>query len=422
MIVLDTLRWNHLGCYGYGLPTSPNIDALASSGMRFDRCYATDVPTIPSFSAVLSGQRGIKTGRVSFSPTENISWNVGWLPYLLSGTGKTTCMVSTLNHMGGYFNRGFQYYLNPMAGLRPRTQTVEAEEINAYAIPWLEQHRDDDFFLFVHYWDPHVESVWGGGRQSPRYKAHEPYKSDFWKKPITDTDEREYVISQYDANIAYADAEIGELIETIDRLGLSDDTAVLLTTDHGENLGETHPEGKDLWDHLDIYEPCIHIPLILRHPSLGSGTACEELVENIDYAPTICSMLDVEPHEQFDGVNLLDTATGKTESRSFVISETGFQTCKRAIITDNNRKLIKTVDNGNYEDAPFTELFDLTDDPEESKNLAETRTDETKDLEHTLDRWVEGQLGNRPDPLRLRAGMGVVGREVPYYSTIFVPR
>ena len=85
-------------------------------------------------------------------------------------------------------------------------------------------------------------------------------------------------------------------------------------------------------------------------------------------------------------------------------------------------QIIKSVDNGVYSDAPFIEVYDLSKDPEEVTNLADTRADMTKDLEYTLDRWVESRLGNRPDPLRLRAGMGVVGREVPFYSTVFVPK
>ena len=423
LIVLDTLRRDHLGCYGYSRNTSANIDALAQQGTLFTRCYATDVPTIPSFTALLSGQAGIKTGRVSFNPTEIPPDQATFLAVTLARAGFTTAAVSTLFHMGSYFPRGFQHYLNPMSGERARTQTVDAEEINAYAIPWLVQHRAEDFFLFVHYWDPHVESVWGTPEPPERYVAPQGYKDLYYPGEPEDPSDPEYIISQYDANIAYADRQIGDLLRNVDELDIADRTLVVFTTDHGENLGEDHPLGKELWDHLDIHEPVIRIPLLIRHPQRRGRDTVDAMVQNVDIPATILHFLGVPVPHQYDGQNLLPLALGETEEGyTEVYSETGFLTCKRALVTGEGWKLIKSVDNGDYGDAPTTELFDLRSDPDEANNLATVEEEMLARLELRMARWLEEKLENRPDPLRLRAHMGLVGARVPSYGYVHAAR
>ncbi len=430
VIVLDTGRRDHLGCYGYHRNTSPNIDKLAEQGTLFTRCYATDVPTLPSYTALLSGRKGIVTGRVSFNPTEAppfqgsfMPTDAPWLTEILGRNGYTTAAVSTLFHMGTYFPRGFQYYLNPMAGVRERTQTVNADEINAFALPWLAQHHKEKFFLFVHYWDPHVESVWGKPSPPERYVLPEGFKNPFYKGKPKDPTEREYIVSQYDANIAFADKHIGDLLKAIDDYGIADDTLVILTADHGENLGEDHPLGKAIWDHLDIHEPVVRIPLIIRHPGKAGVRRVEAMVQNVDIPATLLHFLGIPVPESYSGINLLPLVRGETkEGYPEVFTETGFLTCKRALITDDGWKLIKSIDNGPYKGAPTTELYNLNADPDEVNNLADVETERLNRLELRMLRWLEKNLGNRPDPLALRAHMGMVGPLVPFYGYIHVSR
>ena len=420
LISLDTLRADHLGCYGYSRGTSPNIDALASQGTRFDRCYAADVPTIPSYTAVFSGQIGTKTGMVSFNPTEKPPDQATWFPVLLARQGYTTAAVSTLLHMGGHFPRGFQYYLNPMAGYRERTQTVEADEINRFVLPWLKAHYQEDFFLFVHYWDPHVDSVWGQEEPRQRYLPPEEYAGLYYEGMPQKLDSREYVVSQYDAEIAYADKCIGNVLNLVDELGIADETLIVFQSDHGENLGEDHPLGRAIWDHLDVHEPTIRIPLIVRYPGLGYGRAIGGLVQNVDISATILSYAQVPVPDVYDGQDLAPLIQGASSTRyAEVYSNQGFMTCKRALITGDGWKLIKSVDNSPYEDAPTTELYDLNRDPGEVNNLAGVETGRLAELELRMARWLEQVLGNRPDPLRLRAHMGMLGPDAPYYGTTY---
>ncbi|OYT43871.1 hypothetical protein B6U84_05330 [Candidatus Bathyarchaeota archaeon ex4484_40] len=257
LFVIDTLRADHLGCYGYGKETSPNIDRLADEGVLFENAYPSDVPTQPSFTSMFTGQRGIMTGVVSHSRTESLSESIPYLTEILAQNGVTTAAVSTLYMMRRWFARGFKYYMNPVAGIRRKLQQVDAEEINEMALPWIREHKDEDFFLFVHYWDPH--SI---------YRPPEPYRRLFYQGDETDPENRsldvlrtqpvwpfikrhldamkenitdiEYVIAQYDGEIRYADDNFGELLNLLEDLGIYDETAIIFTSDHGESLMSTN--------------------------------------------------------------------------------------------------------------------------------------------------------------------------------------
>ncbi|MCW3978227.1 MAG: sulfatase-like hydrolase/transferase, partial [Candidatus Bathyarchaeota archaeon] len=175
LLVIDTLRADHLGCYGYYRETSPYMDEVAKRSVLFENAYPSDVPTQPSFTSMFTGLRGIHSGVVSHSKTESLSEDAPYLTEILARNGVTTAAVSTLDMMRRWFARGFHYYFNPVAGNRRRLQQVDAEEINAVALPWIREHEDEGFFLFLHYWDPHG-----------LYKPPEEYRRLFY-----DGDERD---------------------------------------------------------------------------------------------------------------------------------------------------------------------------------------------------------------------------------------
>lgn len=117
LLVIDTLRADHLGCYGYNRETSPCIDSIAEEGVLFEYAYPTDVPTQPSFTSMFTGLRGIETGIVSHSQTEQLSEEIPCFPEILSSNGIVTAAVSTLYMMRRWFARGFRYYMNPVEGI-----------------------------------------------------------------------------------------------------------------------------------------------------------------------------------------------------------------------------------------------------------------------------------------------------------------
>jgi len=423
-IVLDTLRADHLGCYGYHRNTSPRLDSVAKEGVLFERAYASDVPTQPSYTAMFTGQRGIRTGIVSHSDTENLPDSVPFLPEILAAKGYATGAVSTLFMMKKYFARGFNAYMNPVAGNRARLQQIDADEINAAAIPWLRANYARDFFLFLHYWDPHS-----------LYKPPAKYRRLFYKKgdpcdpknrSLAALDEQvvgpfirghlesirenltdaEYVIAQYDGEIRYADDGVGEILDLLAELGIEEETLLIITSDHGESM----TEHDIFFDHGDVYEVTIRVPLILRWPKrIPAGRRVRALVQGIDIPATVFDAAGVPAPEVFQGKSLLPLARGETEKGyREIFSNQAVWSAKRTI-SDGRWKFIRALDNG-YWPAPPRELYDLESDPGEVTNLAEERPHIAEAMELRLHRWEESQLGTRIDPLRKIVNIGLPSR------------
>lgn len=417
-VVFDTLRVDHLSCYGYFRPTSPHIDQIASEGILFSNAYPTDVPTQPSYTAMFSGQRGISTGVVSHAD-EHLSESTSWFPQILANKGCTTCAVSTLYHMKKWFARGFQYYMNPVAGDVKLTQRVTADQINSVAIPWLHTHWKEDFFMFIHYWDVHTiyappsrykRLYYQGNEKDPNNHSLEGIKKnlaypfvkrliDAMGEGITDL---EYIIAQYDAEITYVDEKFGELIATLKELNILEDTLIILTSDHGESLGEH----EIYFDHADVYEPTAHVPLIFHHQDISKGKKIKALVQLIDIAPTVLEFFGVDIPNKFEGKSLFPLLKGeRTEQYEEVFTNQGLWQATR-MMRNKRWKLIKCIDNG-FWNLPSTELYDLQSDPKELKNLAGKRKEIVDELELKFHRWVTEHLNKHTDPLRRIAEKGL---------------
>ena len=426
LLVIDTLRADHLGCYGYHRETSPNLDRLAKEGVLFERAYPSDVPTQPSFTSMFTGLRGIHTGIVSHSETENLSENVPFLTEILAKHGITTAAVSTLYMMRRWFARGFKYYMNPVAGIRRSLQQVDAEEINRMALPWIKEHKSEDFFIFIHYWDPHSVYL---PQQSYRRLFYQGDESDgenhsldvlktqpVWpftkrhldaiRENITDI---EYVIAQYDGEIRYADDNVGRLLKHFEDMGILDETTIVFTSDHGESLGEHH----FYFDHCEVYETTVHVPLaIWSSQEAFESKRIDDLVQStICLAPTVLNIFGIEAPKLMTGKNLIKIANGEDKGYDEVYVNQGLWTAKRTIIT-KKWKLIKTLDKA-FWDTPDTELYDMENDPEEKANLAKKKSDVIDELELRMYRWLRECLRKRIDPLEL-----IVSRGLPVYEWI----
>ncbi len=423
LLVIDTLRADHLGCYGYHRDTSPCIDKIAEEGVLFEYAYPTDVPTQPSFTSMFTGLRGIETGIVSHSQSEVLSEGVPCFPEILSRKGIITAAVSTLYMMRRWFARGFRYYMNPVAGMRPRLQQVDAEEINSMAFQWIRENYEKNFFLFIHYWDPHSlyfppepyrRLFYDGDECDPENHSLDVLKSqpiwpftkrhlDAIKEGITDI---EYVIAQYDGEIRYVDDNVRNLVELLEDLGIYDETVLIITSDHGESLGE-----HDFYfDHCEVYETTVHVPLIVRYPPMmPKGKRFEGLVQStISLMPTILDLFGIERPSRMEGKNLIDLANGDEEPCDEVYVNQGLWTAKRAIRTQR-WKLIKTLDKAFWE-TPEVELYDMKDDPNETKNLASEMPEVVDRLELRMERWRRNRLGKRIDPLELIVNVGLPSR------------
>ena len=326
-IDIDSLRRDHLGCYGYERPTTPNLDRLAREGARFTNMYAADTPCVPARASIFTGRWGIKTGLLTHGErSQSIGdygrpegeldtkpWeqdaslhgtdvSPGWQPRAAGAgipcnpTGRVRFpylpAVSTFADQAPWFRTGWETYYRPQWH---RTHShVHAPEITSHALNWLQDHAQEDFFLYVHYWDPHQS-----------YKAPQAYvdKMLTYAPPDWPSDERikddaeryghmpnsagshrigskedfDYWMAMYDAEIAYCDEYVGRLLEALEAAGVLDDTLIIAATDHGENQGE-HSVYGDHWG--VVRDRCPHLDaraLAERRCTAGYGGGCGKL-------------------------------------------------------------------------------------------------------------------------------------------------
>jgi len=413
LFVIDTLRADHLGCYGYFRDTSPNIDRLAREGVLFKDSHATAIPTGPGFSSIITG----------LSPIHHHYYLTPWnlpnlidfddsiptLPELIQDKigGYTTAAFDNLINFSSHMDhlvRGFEFYINVTRTSRPIHHHLRGDQVNRRLIPWLREHKDENFFVFVHYWDPHTPY-----NQPPEFRevfSHEPGSledleireapagycyvpgwgkvDEIWEP---EPEEGKPTIDLYDGEVRFVDHLLGEVIETLDSIGLAERTVVLVTSDHGEQLGQ-----HGLYDHRGLHESVVHVPLIIWGPSvLPTGRIVEGYVQQADIAPTILYLLGLEEEalQVFDGVNLIPVIEGEKAAKEEMFIEDHEQ---RAYVR-GKWKYIR-----NYFERT-EELYNLERDPMEVLNLAYEEKEVTEKMREELSRWVREGLKGRSDPM-----------------------
>ena len=342
-----------------------------------------------------------------------------FLPQILTQEGFTTCAVDNLVRIRPWFNRGYEFYIDP--SLRHQFMfAVTAEELNTRATAWIDQHQDEPFFLFIHYWDTHFPL-----QPPPRYQgmfySGNPFDpnnqslNEWWESPlklgtlaretwlrrpegvVTDA---EYVKSLYDQEVRHVDDGIGAVLAAIDRVGQADETLVMVSADHGES----HTEHGIYFEHHGLYEPVIHVPLIMRWPGqLPAGRRLTQMLQYQDVAPTLLEAAGIEPPFEMDGESFWQLASGQTESggRDRIVSCEATWQAKWSLRTDTH-KLILAREPDFYGHPP-RELYDLTVDPGEEHNLADEQPTLAAELEEELETWIAEKLeeaGRSEDPVK----------------------
>jgi arylsulfatase A-like enzyme len=415
-MLIDTLRADHLGCYGYPKPTSPAIDHLASEGTLFESCFAPGIPTTPAHTTLYTGRHPIAHNIVAHGGAADLDKKIPVLPELLQQAGMTTCAVDNLFDIKPWLARGYEFYVNPSHRHRMRLM-VGCEEINARAIPWIRSHRTEPFFLFLHYWEPHTPYLPprryrrfydGSDAFDPSIKTLEPmHDTPFWALfgdtwfaklgPVTDP---EYIVSLYDGEIRHVDDGVAAVLETLDREGLADDTLVVLTSDHGEVM----VRNGIFFDHHGLYEENIHVPLVMRWPGrIAAGVRRDLMATHLDLAPTLLDAVGAQPAPLMEGGSLLQGAAesaGGPSREEVVCCESTWQS-KWALRT-RTHKLILAREPDHYGN-PRRELYDLVADPGERRQIAEENPDLADAMERRLEEWIThrlAELGRTEDPLR----------------------
>jgi arylsulfatase A-like enzyme len=413
-IVVDTLRADHLGCYGYERNTSPNINALAAQSVVFDSMIAPAIPTHPAFVTINTGQYSITHGVVAHGGNTAVPKSAPWLPAIVHRHGYTTCAVDNLAEWSNSFQRGFEFYIDPTQK-RPLGLSCDNREMNQRVFPWLKEHRAERFYLLLHYWDPHTPYLpprayrtlfYEGDPSDPDNRsldgleAHPLGKT--WRetwfpqlgKRITDA---RYIEALYDAEIRYCDEGIGMLLEELERLGLTEDTLVVLMSDHGE-LMYRH---KVFFDHHGLYDGNLHVPLIVRHPGF-KPRRIPHLVTHVDIAPTILDLCGIAVPPAMEGASLTPFLRGETDApiRDGVVSQECTWQMKWSIRT-NRYKFVRACE-ADFYGTPMRELYDLASDPNEFQNIADQAPETAAELEARLDAWIAEEMqknGLTEDPL-----------------------
>ncbi len=289
IISVDTLRADHLGCYGYGRNTSPNIDSLVARGIQFLRA-STNVPlTGPAFCSMLTSRYPHQTGATR-NGIPMVETDQG-LHKILKSHGYTTAAVLSnwplKAHLSG-LKPGFDLYDDDFFKKRWIFMNDERDAVGVTdnAISWLEGNPRQPFFLWAHYSEPHAP-----------YLFHRDF--DF-AKPGPRTEE-EMRIDNYDSEIAYADREIGRLMDKIDSMGLPANSLIIFVADHGESLGEHDYVGHG----RKLYEPCMNIPFSVAGQGVPAGVRERALVDIMDLAPTALAYAGIEPGKDMLGINLI---------------------------------------------------------------------------------------------------------------------
>lgn len=438
---IDSLRPDHLGCYGYARPTSPCIDGVARQGMRFNRYYTSDSPCQPSRSALTTGRFGIHNGIVTHGQAFNnlrIS-QTGYsgphpdeqlLQLRLRQAGLETWCFSTfaLRHCATWFSLGWSGYFTPNL----KCGQEAAEEVNAAALPWLEQHaRDENWFCYINFWDPHRTYRTADVSYRDRFAGHpapqswpddavlaEHMKLDggpftacrqfvpggeapppLMPRQVGCRADFEQMITGYDCEIAYTDDQVARVLKVLEKQGVLDDAIIIISADHGDNFGEHGIYS----DHVCADEAIHHVPLIVRWPGVTTpGSVCDSMLYNVDLLPTLCEMVGLDAPAHCDGRSFAGHLHGSPAfDRDHLVWGHGLYTLQRAVRT-RQHLMIRTYDNYGYTQFDPVALYDMDADPYQTHNLADAQPQQLAAMDHLLCQWEHDQrtkLWSGDDPL-----------------------
>jgi arylsulfatase A-like enzyme/tetratricopeptide (TPR) repeat protein len=369
VVTIDTLRADRVGAFGYKGARTPSMDGLARRGVLFSRAYSHVPLTLPShcslFTGVLPLTHGVRDNgeRLRSTPVT--------LAEIARGQGYATAAVVGAFPLDSRFglDRGFETY-DDLYGSRNRVQDMafverRAEEVNRKAEEWIRAHGREPFFMWVHYFDPHAP-----------YDPPPPFDKDFAGR-------------EYDGEIAYADACLGKLMKVLEDSGRGGDTLVVLTSDHGEGLGAHEEKTHGIF----IYDPTLHVPLIIAGPGpLPPGRTVEAQVGLSDVLPTVLDLMGWPAQRDMPGRSLVPMmarpgAGGEGSSERTLYIES------MAPLLGRNWAPLRGVRTSEwkYIDAPTAELYDLKSDPAETVNIHDSRPEIVRRLRGDMETVIKRQ-------------------------------
>lgn len=446
-IDIDSSRPDHFGCYGYHRNTTPNVDRIAEQGAVFTNCYAPDAPCLPSRTALYSGRHGIRTGVMNHGGARANPYNEGLarnfrdsygmtsFPQQLRNLGLHTATISPFGnrHSAWHWYAGMAEIHDTGGGGKEL-----ADVVTPVVLDWVNRRaKEDNWYLHVNYWDPHTEyrtpAAFGDPFANDPLPAWytEDIRQQHWSEPgphsaqevngffpdgkpdaapvsdkfprqpsqISSMDEARKMFDGYDTGLRYTDDHIGRILNALADQGVLEDTVVIISGDHGENLGELNVYG----DHQTADRITSNVPMIIKWPGLTKpGQKYAGKHYNFDFAATILDLLGGVVPENWDGESFAPALKkGKDTGRDYVVTSQCAWTAQRGVHWDDWCYL-RTYHCA-YHGYPTHMLFNLADDPHQTHNLADERTDLVNEGIARLEAWITEKTADNPggqDPIK----------------------
>jgi arylsulfatase A-like enzyme/Flp pilus assembly protein TadD len=362
LITIDTLRADHVHCYGYDRVETPALDSLADEGARFSAAFTPSPITNTSHTSILTGLLPSNHGVTDFAVPLAAS-HATWAELLKERGYHTAAFIGAVildsKTLAPGLDRGFDFYDNfpehPTTKARWGRVERRGMEVVQHAEKWMTTHRADPHFLWLHLYDP-----------------HDPYEPP---APYSQT----YKDHLYDGEIAYADSALGNFISYLKQQGRYENSLIVVVGDHGEGLGEHNEDTHGIF----LYDSTTHVPLIIKKPGKQAHTAAERVVDaqvrTTDILPTVLDLLVIPTESQFDGKSLKPYLTGVDSVPRVAFGETDyplrFGWAPLRSVRDDGFKFIQ---------APRPELYDLHTDPKELNNIYRASNTQVQKLRSEL--------------------------------------
>ena len=428
LIGIDSLRRDRMSLYGYHRLTTPHIDRYASGGTVFEEPFSPSIPTTPGYASMLTGMDCFGTDVVALRHKGPMNSGVTTLAEVLRENGyESTCV----GFEGNPASRGFDHYLQFEGWASDETgRSPKAEALNEVTTPELKRLAGGQkpFFLFMRHMDPHSPYLpprpferifYDGDEFDPSNESMKPvfefapfadYFRSWMPEGVTDT---EYENAQYDGAVAYMDAAIANIFQSIRDLGIEGETLVVITSDHGETLDEH----ECYFDHHGLYDCTLVVPLVLRMPGVvPERTRVPGAVQLKDLMPTALELMGIETKIDFDGRSLVPwmrAAAGRADAGADGPGGPGIRGAAAAAAYDERPpepefyiteaiwmrkhgwrtpewKLIHALE-PDLHGKPEVELYNLVNDPDENHNVAEEEPEVVAYLEARMRAYIAGR-------------------------------
>jgi choline-sulfatase len=380
LITIDTLRADHVHCYGYDRIRTPALDLLSKQGIRFTQAFTPSPITNSSHTSIMTGllpsSHGVSDFGVPLAATHPTLAEL-----LMKRSYRTAAFIGAVildsKSLAPGLDRGFEFYDNFPEHTTTKSRWGRLErrgmEVEQRAESWLNAHPAGSHFVWVHFYDPHDP-----------YEPPPPY-SDIYKDRL------------YDGEIAYADSALGHFLAYLKKQGWYDGALIVVVGDHGEGLGEHHEDTHGIF----LYDSTTHVPLLVKLPnSREAGKEVEAQVRTTDIMPTILELLGLPVPEKLDGESLKPLFAGTEATYRTVFGQTDYPLRFGWAPLRSVRK-----EGFKFIEAPKPELYDLRSDSGELRNEYVPWNTDVQKLRKTLAELnAPSRASGKPSPSAVSAG------------------